>query len=254
MQLGLVTYNWGKDWDLPTLIKNCEMAEFHGVELRSTHQHGVEPSLNKAQRSEVAKQFGDSDVRIVGLGTACEYDSPDAAKLKKNIEETKAFVMLCHDIGGTGIKVRPNRLHADVPVEKTIDQIGRSLVEVGEFAADYGVSIRVEVHGRGTADIPIFKRIMDAANHSNVGACWNCNPDDLKGAGLEKNFQLLRNRFADVIHIHDLISDYPWPRLFKRLRDTNYEGWTLVEEGGQTADPVRVMKYYRLAWEPLAHA
>ena len=28
MRLGLVTYNWGKDWDLETLIKNCEATGF----------------------------------------------------------------------------------------------------------------------------------------------------------------------------------------------------------------------------------
>ena len=27
------------------------------------------------------------------------------------------------------------------------------------------------------------------------------------------------------------------------------QGWTLLEEGEKTADPVRVMKYYRLLWE-----
>jgi len=42
MQMGLVTYQWGKDWDLPTLIKNCETAEFSTVELRTHHAHGVE--------------------------------------------------------------------------------------------------------------------------------------------------------------------------------------------------------------------
>ena len=33
MKLGLVTYQWGKDWDLPTLIANCEKTGFLGVEL-----------------------------------------------------------------------------------------------------------------------------------------------------------------------------------------------------------------------------
>ncbi|NOX99449.1 MAG: twin-arginine translocation signal domain-containing protein, partial [Verrucomicrobia bacterium] len=32
-KVGLVTYQWGKDWDLPTLIKNCEAAGLLGVEL-----------------------------------------------------------------------------------------------------------------------------------------------------------------------------------------------------------------------------
>ena len=44
MQLGLVTYLWGQDWDLPTLITNCETTGVLGVELRTQHAHGVEPS------------------------------------------------------------------------------------------------------------------------------------------------------------------------------------------------------------------
>ena len=42
LSLGLVTYLWGKDWDLPTLLTNCQKAEILGVELRTTHAHGVE--------------------------------------------------------------------------------------------------------------------------------------------------------------------------------------------------------------------
>ena len=45
MKLGLVTYLWGQDWDLPTLIANCEKTGIHGVELRTEHKHGVEPKL-----------------------------------------------------------------------------------------------------------------------------------------------------------------------------------------------------------------
>jgi len=110
MQLGLVTYMWGADWDLPTLIENCEQTGFAGVELRSTHKHGVEPTLSAAQREEVARRFDDSGVELAGLGSACEYHSPDPNVLKKNIEETKAFVRLCHDCGGGGVKIRPNGL------------------------------------------------------------------------------------------------------------------------------------------------
>jgi hypothetical protein len=46
MKLGTVTYNIAKDWSLDTLIAHCKAAGFAGVELRTTHAHGVEPSLN----------------------------------------------------------------------------------------------------------------------------------------------------------------------------------------------------------------
>jgi len=248
MQLGLVTYQWGADWDLPTVIRNCEATDFAGVELRSTHRHGVEPSLGPREREEVAKRFEDSPVELVGLGSACEYHSPDAAEVKKNIEETKAFIRLCHDCGGRGVKVRPNGLPDGVPVEKTLEQIGRSLNDVARFADDYGVQIRLEVHGRGTSRLTHIKTIMDHADHPAATVCWNCNRADLEDAGLEANFEMVASRIGTV-HIHDLISDYPWTTLFGLLNGANFDSWTLLEEGQRTSDPVRVMKYYRLLWQ-----
>jgi sugar phosphate isomerase/epimerase len=248
MQLGLVTYQWGADWDLPTLLKTCRETGFAGVELRTTHKHGVEPTLNDAQRQEVAKRFADSGIELVGLGTACEYHSPDPAELKKQIEETKAFIKLCHDVGGTGIKVRPNNLPAGVPQQKTIEQIGRALDEVASYGEGYGIEIRLEIHGRGTSEIPVIRKIMDVSQHPGSKLCWNCNKNDLDGAGLAANFASVQDRIATV-HIHDLISSYPWAELFGLLKGAGFGGWTLLEEGETTSDPIRVMKYYRLLWE-----
>ena len=50
IRFGLVTYLWGRDWDLPTLIHNCEESGVLGVELRTTHAHRVEPELTASQR------------------------------------------------------------------------------------------------------------------------------------------------------------------------------------------------------------
>lgn len=252
MQLGLVTYNWGKDWDLPTIIANCEETGFEGVELRSTHKHGVEITLDAAGRKEVAKRFADSSVELAGLGSACEYQSPDPAQLKKNIDETKAFVRLCHDLGGGGVKVRPNGLPQEVPVNKTLEQIGRSLREVAEFAAGYGVVIRLEVHGRGTSELPHIKTIMDVAGHDNALVCWNCNQQDLEGAGLEHNFQLIADKI-NTVHIHDLRGQqYPWKELFRLLKKHNFSGWTLLEDGNVPDDIVGAMHENRKLWEGLA--
>ncbi len=248
MRLGLVTYNWGRDWDLDALIKNCEATGFAGVELRSTHKHGVEPSLNADQRMEVAMRFAATDVELVGLGSACEYHSPDPAVVRKNVEETKAFVQLCHDVGGSGVKVRPNGLPQNVPAEKTLDQIGRALREVASFGSGYGVEIRLEVHGRGTSELANIRRIMEATDHDNAVVCWNCNETDLAGRGLAHNFRLVEP-WIGIYHIHDLISDYPWQELFRLAQESGFTGWTLLEEGQPTGDPIRVMKYYRKLWE-----
>ena len=41
MRIGLVTYLWGQDWDLPTLFANCQQSKVLGLELRTQHAHGV---------------------------------------------------------------------------------------------------------------------------------------------------------------------------------------------------------------------
>ena len=69
MKFGLVTYLWGQDWDLPALIANCEKAGISGVELRTQHAHGVESDLTTRQRRRVKRQFENSAVTLVGLGT-----------------------------------------------------------------------------------------------------------------------------------------------------------------------------------------
>src|SRR5574340_1784552 len=51
-RLGIVTYNVAKDWDVPTILKVCKAVGLSPVELRTTHKHGVEPTLSKDQRQE----------------------------------------------------------------------------------------------------------------------------------------------------------------------------------------------------------
>ena len=147
IRFGLVTYQWGRDLDLPALLKHCETSGLLGVELRTTHAHKVEPALSPEQRQEVKKRFADSPVKLVGLGSAEEFHSPDPKVLERAIESTKAFIKLSHDVGGTGVKVRPNALPKEVPPEKTIEQIGKALNVVAAFGADYGQQLRMEVHG-----------------------------------------------------------------------------------------------------------
>ena len=241
MAFGMVTYQWGADWDLPTLIANCTKTKVLGVELRTTHAHGVEPKLNADQRREVKQRFADSPVTLVGLGSAEDFHRPEPGAVEKAIENTKAFIQLSHDVGGTGVKVRPNDLPKGVPPEKTIEQIGKALNVVGEFGADYGQQIRLEVHG-GCARLPIIKQIMDIATCPNVGVCWNSNASDLQAPGLESNFNLVKARFGATVHVRTFTSpDYPWQDLISLLVKTDYSGWVLLEAGTKVDDRVKAL-------------
>jgi sugar phosphate isomerase/epimerase len=248
---GLVTYMWGADWDLPTLIEQCAAAKLASVELRTTHKHGVEPTLGTAARKDVAKRFADSPVKLIGLGSDFRFDNPDAKVLAENIAGTKAFLKLSHDVGSSGVKVKPDALPKSVPVNRTIAQVGTSLNELGAFAAELGQEVRLEVHGQ-CAKLPIIKQIMDVADHKNVVVCWNSNAEDLAGEGLEHNFKLVRERFGATLHVHELESTkYPYAELFRLLRATKYEGHVLLEAASKPADRAAALVEQRKLFERL---
>ena len=241
MKFGLVTYLWGQDWDLPTLIKNCTASKVLGVELRTTHAHKVEPSLNAAQRTEVKKRFADSPVTMVGIGSNERYDNPNPAVVAKAVEATKAFIKLSHDVGGTGVKVKPDRFHKGVEQEKTIEQIGKALNQLGEYADGWGQEIRLEVHGQ-CSQLPTIRKIMDVAQNKNVGVCWNSNGQDLQGKGLVHNFDLVKKRFGATAHVRELEDkNYPYEKLMELFVRMDYSGWVMLEARGKPKDRVAAL-------------
>jgi len=225
LRLGLMTYTLAWKWDIGTIIKNCTEAQFEEVELRTTHAHGVEVGLSKAERADVRRRFEDSPLKAINLASAFSYHHPDADELRRNIEGTKEYILLARDLGALGIRVFPNALLTDqgIPAEKTIAQIGRSLREVGEFGHEHGVEVRVEVHGRGTTSIPVIRKIVDASQSDHVYVLWNCTGNDDDGDGFEANFNLVKSRIRHI-HMHDLYSEsYPYRRLFELLRAAGYK-------------------------------
>jgi sugar phosphate isomerase/epimerase len=257
-RLGIVTYNIAANWDVPTILKVCKAVGLSPVELRTTHKHGVEPGLSRDQRKEVRQRFADAGVGIWGCGSVCEFQSPDPAVVKKNIETCKEFVQLAADIGGRGVKVRPNALPGDVPVEKTLEQIGKALIPCGQAAADAGVEIWVEVHGPGTS-LPLhMKTVMEVCGHPRVGLTWNSNPTDLNQRGsVAESFQLLRPWIRSC-HINELYKDaagvYPYRELFRLLREDGYDRVTLCEVGRTMPDSPsgeELLRYYKALWTEL---
>jgi hypothetical protein len=246
-KLGLVTYNLAKDWDIPTIIKNCEMTGFDAIELRTTHKHGVEPALGKEQRVEVKNRFAGTKVRLLSLGTVCEFHSPDPAVVRKNIDECKRFIELAQDIGAIGVKVRPNGIPKEVPEEKTIAQIGEALRECGDFAKGSQVEVWVEVHGRDSSQPARMAKMMQAASHQQVGVCWNSNPEDVTNGSVKQSFALLKPWLRNA-HINELWKpEYPWRELFGLMKAAGYNRYCLAEIP-ETSDPIRLMRYYRGIW------
>ena len=253
MHLGCVTYNVLKDLDLEGVIGLLEKTGFEALELRTEHKHGVEPSISKEERERVKARFERSKVRLLSFGSTCEFQSPDSAIRRKNIDLAKQWIELAHDTGAWAVKVRPNGLPQGIPVETTVKNIGDALHEVGDYGSRYGVEIWMEVHGNQTQNPPLSAAILRAANHPNVGACWNSNPTDVVDGSVAKSFELLKPYIRNA-HINELANPaYPWKELFTLMKKANYDRYCLCE-CAESKEPERFLRYYRALWLELAGA
>ncbi len=249
MKLGCVTYNILKDWDVDTIIKNLAGAGFEAVELRTTHKHGVEPTLSKAERSAVAAKFANSPVRLLSYGSVAEFHSPDEKVRRQNVEDAKKFMELAHDTGAWGVKVRPNGMPEGVPENVTVGRIAECLRELGDYGSRFGVEVWVEVHGKITQNPPVSAAIMRATKHPQVGLCWNSNPTDIVNGSVKQSFDLLKQWIKNV-HINELPGPYPYKELFRLLREARYERYTLCE-CTESKEPERFLRWYGALWREM---
>ena len=252
-RFGFTTYQWGKDWDIPTLIANCSKARAFGVELRTSqsYAHGVELELNAQQRREVKKRFEDSPIELVGVATSERFDSPEPAKLTKAIENAKAYIKLSRDVGGSGIRVFPNSFHDGVPREKTIEQIGSSVNVVGAFAADYGQQVRLEAHGNA-GELPTMRAIMDRVDQPSVRVKLNSSTRDAEGEGFEHNFNLVKDFLGDTLHLHNLKdAEFPYQLQMDLLVKMGWNGWQLLEASDKVPDRLQALIEQRQIWDQM---
>ncbi len=100
--------------------------------------------------------------------------------------------------------------------------------------------------------MPTIKQIIDVADHPNVGLCWNCNGDELKGEGLQYHFNRLKNRFGATAHVRELnLKDYPYQELITLFVRMDYRGWILLECRTKPKDTVAALVQQRELFEQM---
>lgn len=253
VRFGFTSYQWGKDWDIPTTIANLQKAGVFGVELRTSaaYAHGVELTLSKEKRQEVKQRFADSPIKLVGICSAERMDWPEPEKLKAAIEAAKAHMKLSHDVGASGVRVFPNQWHPNVAHEKTIEQIADAVNQVGAYAADFGQQVRLEAHGTA-GELPSLRAIMDRVTQKSVRIKLNSDARDAAGAGFEAKFNLVKGFLGHTLHLHDLKdTKFPYQLQVNLLVKMNWDGWALLEASHQVPDRVQALTEQRQLWDQM---
>ncbi|MEM7474281.1 MAG: hypothetical protein AAF483_04755, partial [Planctomycetota bacterium] len=85
------------------------------------------------------------------------------------------------------------------------------------------------------------------------GAAAGTSPSE--GEGLKVNFDMVKGRFGDTVHIREMnVGNYPYPDLMKLFTEMDYAGWILLEARTNPADKVKAMIEQREIFEELIGA
>jgi sugar phosphate isomerase/epimerase len=164
------------DWTFEAIMNFAVANGYNGIELRGIlRQLDLTkcPEFNSKENiTATRKRIEEKKLRISDLGSSAGMHYADPVERKKNMDEAKSFIQLAQQLSCPYIRVFPNNFPKDQERNQTIDLIIKGLLELGNYAKDYGVTVLMETHGElvQSADI---EKIMRAAAHPNVGLVWD---------------------------------------------------------------------------------
>jgi len=252
VKLSLDTYSIGTDLTLRDLLTLLPANGFDGVEFRceAGQKHGVEPETTAAERRRVKALLDGAGLAVSCLSTSQRFESPDPKARRAVIERVKQFVDLAADLGCKSLRTFGNDFPPDVPRPDVIQYVGESLRACGEYAADKGVDVLLEMHGQ----FYYWEYCLGAvqiAGHPNVAINYNCDMRDLVDGSVAPTFNQVKDHVRHV-HLHDLENPgFPYKELFGLLKGVQYARFCSLEEGYHEGGEPKVIALYAALYREL---
>ena len=229
MKLSWMTYGVLKDLSRQDLLQTLSDHGVEGVEFRTDlgHGHGVEASLDDAERRQVVADCRAAGIEIISVATGNRYHDVSASDLRDQIEQTKVRMDLAADLGAPRVRVFGNNFPKDVPREKTIAQVAEALQELCAYGVTRGVRPSLELHGE--FDWRSCSAVAGKVDHENFGLIWNSVAEDVVDGSVAHALDTVWP-WLDHVHMHDLAGQgYPYRELFRLLHRKEYDGYMSAE-------------------------
>jgi sugar phosphate isomerase/epimerase len=192
---------------LPEVLQEAQRLGYDGFEPRVAgkpgqpgHAHGIELARTPRERRGIRRQFASSGVSLCCLALGTSFADPQT--VEANVEETRRYLTLAHDVGARCVRVFGGRLPAGSDRSAAIGLLVDALLQLAPEARDAGVPIVLETHD-DWCDPTLVADVMRRTNHPAVGVNWDVmHPVRFGLATMRESFDLLRPWIRHV-HIHD---------------------------------------------------
>jgi sugar phosphate isomerase/epimerase len=252
VKLSLDTYSIGTDLTLRDLMNLLPAHGFDGVEFRceAGQKHGVEPETAPVERRRIKALLDGAGLEVACLSTGQRFESPNPEERQTVIERVKQFIDLAADLGCRSIRTFGNDFPPSVPRPDVVRYVGESLRACGEYAADKGVDVLLEMHGQ----FYYWEYCLGAvqvADHPNVAINYNCDRRDLVDGSVAYTWSKVADHVRHV-HLHELENpDFPYKELFGLLKGMDYDRYCSLEEGYHEGGEKKVIALYAALYREL---
>lgn len=213
-------------WDLERMADFAAETPYDGVEFRtgSGHEHGLTVDSSPAERERAVELFADRGVEIPAVATGAELATPDDEERAAEVADAKANAELAGDLGADILRVFAGHVRDEMTPDAAADTAD-ALTEVGEFAADHGVTPVLEtMHDIVTSPADAYA-VLDLVETDNVGVLWNRPTIDAE------QFEAIRDDVLHV-HLHDAVLDPEYEgiiAMMDRFGEAGYDGYFSLE-------------------------
>src|SRR5437016_182983 len=173
------------EWDLDRIITAAREWGYDGVEWRG-YQDEMElpraPIFTAAARNETRRRFQDSALEFVCLGSSVRLSDPASERRERERSAFAAYAELARFLGCGLVRVFGGNLPSGVEREAALPEMAGFLRELGEIAADQGVTVALETHDAFSTGAQVAE-LLRRADHPSVGALWDLHHPYRQGGG-----------------------------------------------------------------------
>ncbi|HVW16413.1 MAG TPA: sugar phosphate isomerase/epimerase family protein [Mucilaginibacter sp.] len=196
------------DWDFGQIVDFAATHDYQGIELR-----GIKRQLDLFQCAEfkdaaarkiTLRAMNDKGLKFSDLGSSASLHFPDGAERTKNLDETRRFIDLAHEIECPFIRVFPNEFPKGQEKEATLDLMSAGLLTLAKYSEGSGVSVLIESHGDLIRSEDL-EQVLESAEHKQAGMIWDVvNMWSITQEPVAEVFERLK-KYIRHTHIKDAI-------------------------------------------------
>ena len=246
MKWSLNTYQTCQEWELGRILETAAATGYDGVELLMDYKqkHGFEWDTPREAWDGLKAAVDASEVVISSL-TSCQNFHAEAAADR---EETHRRVQRVLDMAAfmecDHVRVLGDR-YTETNREAVIGYVTEGLKALGEYAAEKGITLSLEMHGSFT-DPDSAMQVIEAVNLDNVGFVFNSQFVGCDAGSIKPLFSRVASHIT-AVHTHRVEEPATFElyrQMFQWLARIDFQGYISNECAYTGPDPEKVLALY----------